>query len=73
MSETPLSNEEFAALVAIDGGLMQRRPSREMEAKLRKLGLVYLFRPSGMPVRTAEGEALVKAGLHQKSEPAPAG
>jgi hypothetical protein len=60
-----LTQEEFDALLALDGSLQQRRPSPEMEKVLRDLGLIERFRWSGLPVRTASGNALVAAGREQ--------
>ena len=57
-----LSPEEFAALVAIDSTMQQRRPSPDMKIKLRRLGLIERDGMSGLPARTAEGDALVAAG-----------
>ena len=57
-----MTPEEFDALVALDGSLTQRRPSPEIEKVLRDLGLIERFRWSGLPVRTAAGNALVAEG-----------
>lgn len=54
-----MTAEEFDALIAIDGSYGQRRPSPEMEARLRRLGLIEPSPLSRLPVRTVEGEALV--------------
>ncbi len=54
--------EEFDALVALDGGLRQRRASPEIEKLLRDLGLIERFRWSGLPVRTAAGNEVIAAG-----------
>jgi hypothetical protein len=62
MQNVSLSPEEFAALVAIDSTMRQRRPSPDMEIKLRRLGLIERGGMSGLPARTAEGDALVAAG-----------
>ena len=62
MPDTPMTVLEFAALVAIDGGLRQDRPTADMEAKLRHLGMIGSSRLSGLPARTAKGNARVKAG-----------
>ena len=62
MPHTSLTPEEFAALAAIDSSIGQRRPSMDMEVRLRRLGLIErtgLFR---LPSRTLLGEALVRAG-----------
>jgi len=40
MTDLSLTNEEFAALRSIDGSMLQRRPSPEMEIRLRSLGLI---------------------------------
>ena len=58
-----LSPDEFAALVAIDSSMRQRRPSPEIEIKLRRLGLIERNGTSGLPARTAEGDRLVADGL----------
>ena len=63
MTDLSLTNEEFAALRSIDGSMLQRRPSPEMEIRLRSLGLIQRDGMSRLPVRTAEGNALIKAGL----------
>jgi hypothetical protein len=65
-----LTEEEFDALVALDGSLHQRRPSPEIEKILRDLGLIERFRWSGLPIRTASGNALVAAGWEQPLESA---
>lgn len=62
MPDVTLTPEEFAALVALDGSMRQKRPSPEIERTLRRLGLIERFRWSGQPVRTADGNALVAAG-----------
>lgn len=59
MSEVSLTAEEFAGLAAIDGSLWQARPAPEVESKLRALGLISRSIPSGLPIRTAKGDALV--------------
>jgi hypothetical protein len=61
LTDNPLNAEEFAALVAIDGSLRQRRPPAATEIRLRRLGLIEPSPLSRMPVRTAQGEALVLA------------
>jgi predicted metal-dependent RNase len=62
MTDQLLTNEEFTALRSIDGSMLQRRPSMEMEVRLRNLGLIHRNGMSRLPVRTAEGNALIKAG-----------
>jgi|GEM_PF-5994346 len=57
----PLSAEEFAALLAIDGSLGARRPPAAMEIRLRRLGLIEASPLSRLPVRTPKGEALIAA------------
>lgn len=59
MSEDSLTAEEFAGLAAIDGSMRQTRPAPEVEIKLRGLGLIARSMPSGLPMRTAKGDALV--------------
>ncbi len=61
MEDTVLTSEEFAALEAIDSSIRQRRPSVDVEVRLRHLGLIERSGLSQMPARTAKGEALVKA------------
>jgi hypothetical protein len=55
-----LSPDEFAGLLAIDGTLGQRRPSTEIEIRLRSLGLIERNGLSRMPIRTRRGDDLVK-------------
>jgi hypothetical protein len=62
MTHAPLTDEEFAALRSIDGSMLQRRPSMELEIRLRGLGLIDRDGMSRLPVRTAAGDALVRAG-----------
>jgi hypothetical protein len=62
MPHTPLTPEEFAALAAIDSSIGQRRPSIDMEVRLRRLGLIERAGLSRLPSRTLLGEALVRAG-----------
>ncbi|HTG18536.1 MAG TPA: hypothetical protein VK681_00755 [Reyranella sp.] len=62
MTNLSLTNEEFAALRSIDGSILQRRPSMEMEIRLRGLGLIQRDGMSRLPVRTAAGNALIKTG-----------
>ena len=62
MTDLLLTNEEFTALRSIDGSMLQRRPSMEMEVRLRNLGLIHRDGLSRLPVRTAEGNAVIKAG-----------
>ena len=57
----PLTSEEFAALLAIDGSLCARRPPAALEIRLRRLGLIEPSRLSRLPVRTPAGEALIAA------------
>lgn len=60
MSGYDLSPDEFAGLLAIDGTLGQRRPSTEIEIRLRSLGLIERNGLSRMPIRTRRGDDLVK-------------
>ena len=62
MAESSLTVEEFAALAALDSSIGQRRPSMEMEIKLRLLGLIERNSLSRLPARTLRGEALVQVG-----------
>lgn len=57
-----LTAEEFAGLAGIDGTLRQTRPAPEVEMKLRGLGLIARSIPSGLPIRTAKGDALIATG-----------
>jgi hypothetical protein len=56
-----LTPEEVTALRAIDGSYHQRRPAPELEATLRKLGLIEPSQLSRQPRRTARGEAVVRS------------
>lgn|GEM_PF-5643947 len=60
MSGYDLSPDEFAGLLAIDGTMGQRRPSTEIEIRLRSLGLIERNGLSRMPIRTRRGDDLVK-------------
>lgn len=62
MANISLTNEEFAALQSIDSSILQRRPSPELEIRLRGLGLIHRDGMSRLPERTAEGDAIIKAG-----------
>jgi hypothetical protein len=62
MTNVALTDEEFAALLGIDGTMSQRRPSPELEIRLRGLGLIHRNGMSRLPARTADGNALIKAG-----------
>jgi hypothetical protein len=62
MTNSSLTSEELAALRSIDGSILQRRPSMEMEIRLRGLGLINRNGISRLPVRTPAGDALIKAG-----------
>jgi hypothetical protein len=64
MTDISLTNEEFVALQSIDSSILQRRPSPELELRLRRLGLIDRDGLSRLPTRTAAGEAIVKAGRH---------
>ncbi len=55
MNGPDLSPEEFAGLLAIDGSLLQQRPSTEIEIRLRQLGLIERNGISRMPIRTKRG------------------
>ena len=68
MTDPSLTSEEFAALRSIDGSMLQRRPSMEMEVRLRSLGLIHRDGMSRLPVRTAAGDALIKAGRRRTPE-----
>jgi hypothetical protein len=60
---TPDRGDAFHSLVALDGSMMQVRPSPEMEAYLRYIGLIESSPISRLPVRTPKGEALVAAAM----------
>ncbi len=60
MSGYDLSPDEFAGLLAIDSTMGQRRPSTEIEIRLRSLGLIERNGLSRMPLRTRRGDDLVK-------------
>jgi hypothetical protein len=47
-------------LRAIDGTMGQRRPSIDIEIRLRALGLIERTGLSRMPIRTRRGDDLVK-------------
>lgn len=59
MAASSLSPAEFAGLLAIDGSITQRRPSMEVEIRLRQLGLIERNGISRLPIRTRQGNALV--------------
>lgn len=61
MAVLALSPDEFAGLLAIDGTIAQRRPSMEIEIRLRQLGLIERNGISRLPIRTQRGNDLVKA------------
>ncbi len=61
MAAYNLSPDEFAGLLAIDGTIAQRRPSMEIEIRLRQLGLIERNGISRLPIRTQRGEDLVQA------------
>lgn len=61
MTAFALSPDEFAGLLAIDGSIAQRRPSMEIEIRLRQLGLIERSNISRLPIRTRQGDALVQA------------
>lgn len=58
-TNSTITAEEFHGLVTINGTIGQHRPSPVVEARLRHLGLIEPSPLSRLPVRTAEGEALV--------------
>lgn len=60
MSEPNLTPEELAGLQAIDGTMAQRRPSIEVEIRLRTLGLIERTGLSRLPIRTRRGNDMVK-------------
>jgi hypothetical protein len=60
---TPDRGDAFHSLVALDGSMRQVRPSPEMEAYLRYIGLIESSPISRLPVRTPKGEALVAAAI----------
>jgi hypothetical protein len=59
VAASSLSPDEFAGLLAIDGSITQRRPSMEVEIRLRQLGLIERNGISRLPIRTRRGNDLV--------------
>ena len=59
MAASSLSPDEFAGLLAIDGSTTQRRPSMDVEIRLRHLGLIERNGISRLPIRTKRGNDLV--------------
>ncbi len=59
MAASSLSPDEFAGLLAIDGSITQRRPSMDVEIRLRHLGLIERNGLSRLPIRTKRGNDLV--------------
>jgi hypothetical protein len=59
MAASSLSPDEFAGLLAIDGSITQRRPSMDVEIRLRHLGLIERNGISRLPIRTKRGNDLV--------------
>ncbi len=59
MAASSLSPDEFAGLLAIDGSITQRRPSMEVEIRLRQLGLIERNGISRLLIRTRRGNDLV--------------
>ena len=68
MATPGLSPDEFAGLLAIDGSIMQRRPSMEIEIRLRQLGLIERNGISRLPIRTKRGNDLVNEARRPLSE-----
>ena len=64
---TPKTGDAFHSLVALDGSILQARPSPEMEAYLRYKGVIESSPFSRLPVRTPKGEALVAAAMQGES------
>ena len=60
MDGPDLSAEELSGLLAIDGSLLQRRPSMEIEIRLPQLGLIERNSISRMPIRTESGNNRVR-------------
>jgi hypothetical protein len=60
VSEPDLTPDELAGLRAIDATMGQRRPSIDIEIRLRALGLIERNGLSRMPIRTRRGDDLVK-------------
>lgn len=60
MNGHDLSSDEIAGLLAIDGTMGQRRPSIEIEIRLRSFGLIERNGLSRMPLRTRRGDDVVK-------------
>lgn len=60
---TPNAGDAFHSLVALDGSYLQARPSPEMEAYLRYVGLIETSPFSRLPIRTPKGDQLVAAAM----------
>jgi hypothetical protein len=67
VSEPTLTPEELAGLRAIDGTMAQRRPSIDVEIRLRTLGLIERTGLSRMPIRTRRGSDLLRQ--HMRADP----
>lgn len=63
-----LSPDEFAGLLAIDGSITRRRPSMEIEIRLRQFGLIERNGISRLPIRTRRGNDLVNEAGRLLSE-----
>ncbi len=68
MAASDLSPDELAGLLAIDGSITQRRPSMEIEIRLRQLGLIERNGMSRLPTRTKRGNDLVMEAGRLRSE-----
>lgn len=68
MAASDLSPDELAGLLAIDGSITQRRPSMEIEIRLRQLGLIERNGMSRLPTRTKRGNDLVMEVGRLRSE-----
>lgn len=62
LAASDLNPDELAGLLAIDGSITQRRPSMEIEIRLRQLGLIERNGMSRLPTRTKRGNDLLKEG-----------
>ncbi len=68
LAASDLSPDELAGLLAIDGSITQRRPSMEIEIRLRQLGLIERNGMSRLPTRTKRGNDLAKEAGRLPSE-----
>lgn len=60
LAASDLSPDELVGLLVIDGSITQRRPSMEIEIRLRQFGLIERNGMSRLPARTKRGNDLVR-------------